>query len=264
MQTINCVWIGFEQVISRHRKCVAAWNLERFTRLLRGHSRRCRWVAISRLSAVWVQAKVFMSWTENRSRVAKKTEDATVKSCSLIYLDNVTCHGDCKCNLIVNYSSRVSECTREKWENWNARLADYYQKKQKLNAQLISPESQDDWSELRTLEKMRIIIVMNWAEQIIVICISLKSRTYSIYNFCSAFFHSFMQIMFRMWIKVQTCSSDEKFSDVERRQKKMKSKIIRVCKISCTIIGYLWNVFSQCRKEVKSIGRLIENCSWIK
>lgn len=122
----------------------------------------------------------------------------------------------------MQFNSKLLKSSERVYERKMRKLKcqiDYYQKKQKLNAQLISPESQDDWSELRTLEKMRIIIVMNWAEQIIVICISLKSRTYSIYNFCSAFFHSFMQIMFRMWIKVQTCSSDEKFSDVERKQK---------------------------------------------
>lgn len=138
---------------------------------------------LSRESTRWVCNFVYdshqraLNWTLQRwtaRTAAWKTEDTSWKAVSAIYLDNVTCHGDCECNLIVNYSSTREQLQRE----WTRKLKcqieprpDYLPEnkvKRTINQSLRcpGPASQDDWNsmlgQIENTWKTRIIIVMKY------------------------------------------------------------------------------------------------------
>lgn len=205
---------------------------------------------LSRESTRWVCNFVYdshrraLNWTLQRWTVrtaAWKTEDTSWKAVSAIYLDNVTCHGDCECNLIVNYSSRARRERKLKCQIDSTTT-------QKVK-RTINQSGESRW--LKRIEntwKMRIIIVMNWAWaadnrnsyllqvsdsiQFTIFCSKLFS-THSCRS-CSVCRHGRVTRSFLVF-----CANEKKFA--HRCQP-----------------WWWWP------KEVKSIERLIETRSWIK
>lgn len=105
------------QVISRHREnCVCCLLLDAHNNLwdfCGGIIGPSRWVAI--LCATLALGRCSRRKTARTESAASRGRQKTQswKAVSAIYLDNVTWHGDCECNLIVNYSSRARKRERD-------------------------------------------------------------------------------------------------------------------------------------------------------